>query len=106
METPNNNTENPNNNSSQADNKSTTVVVNQINSNGLGVAGLVLAIIGLFLCWIPILNWILWILGAALSVAGLFKNPKGAAIAGTVISFIDIIILIIVIASLASLMHL
>lgn len=63
-------------------------------SNGLGVAGFVLALIGLLFCWVPILNIILWILGLTLSFVGLFKKPRGLAIAGLCISCIAIIVMI------------
>lgn len=49
------------------------------NSNGLGVAGFVLALIGLFIGFVPILGWIIWLLGAIFSFAGLFKQPRGLA---------------------------
>lgn len=74
-----------------------TIIIQQAEtkkSNGLGVAGFVLALIGLLFCWVPILNIILWILGLTLSFVGLFKKPRGLAIAGLCISCIDIIILI------------
>lgn len=32
-------------------------------SNGLGTAGFVLALLALLGCWVPVLNWILWLLG-------------------------------------------
>ena len=48
------------------------------NSNGMGIAGFV------------------WLLGAIFSIVGLFKEPRGFAIAGTVISFIDLILLLLV----------
>ncbi|MDR3269436.1 MAG: DUF4339 domain-containing protein [Tannerella sp.] len=79
-----------------------TVIINPAQSNGIGTAGFVMALIALFLSWIPILGWILWILGLILSFAGLFKNPKGLAIAGFVISLIDLIILLVVVASMAA----
>ncbi|WP_208611150.1 MULTISPECIES: DUF4352 domain-containing protein [Listeria] len=63
--------------------------------NGLGTAGFILALIGLFTGWIPIVGWIVWILGIVFCVIGLFKRPKGLAIAGTIISVVGIIILII-----------
>lgn len=62
-------------------------------SNGIGVAGLVIAILGLFLGWIPILGWIILFLGVLFSFIGVFKAPRGAAIAGLIISFIEIIII-------------
>lgn len=80
-----------------------TVIVNNSNydndyddrhpTNGIGKAGLILSIIGLFLGWIPALGWLIWFLGALFSFIGLFKSPRGAAVAGFIISFIDIIIL-------------
>ena len=84
-------------------NPQTTVIVNQTEkkSNGVGLGGFILALIALFLGWVPILGWILWLVGAILSVVGLFKVPRGFAIAGTIISFIGIILLIVVFAGLA-----
>lgn len=67
------------------------VVVKQ--GNGMGVAGFVLALLGLLLCWVPILNWILWILGLVFSIIGMFKPKKGLAIAGLVISCLYILLL-------------
>ena len=64
--------------------------------NGCGTAGFVLALLGLFLGWIPYFGWIMWLLGAILSFVGLFKAPRGLAIAGFIISFISIIIIIAV----------
>ncbi|KGL45643.1 hypothetical protein EP56_03805 [Listeriaceae bacterium FSL A5-0209] len=63
--------------------------------NSLGTAGFVLALIGLFTGWIPVLGWIVWILGAVFSIIGLFKKPKGLAIAGTIISAVGVTLLII-----------
>ena len=56
-----------------------TVIVNQPASNGLGMAGLIVSIIGFFTCGFisPI--------GFLLSVFGLFKQPRGAAIAGFIL---------------------
>ena len=71
-------------------------------SNGIGTAGFVLALIGLILCWIPILDWILWLLGVIFSFIGVFRAPRGLAIAGLVISFIGIIILITFIGAIAA----
>lgn len=73
-----------------------TVIIQQTEkkSNGLGVAGFVISLIGIFLCWIPILNFILWILGLLFSFIGLFKAPRGLAITGMVLSLILIIILV------------
>lgn len=65
-------------------------------SNGLGTAGFILALIGLFLGWIPFLGWFIWLLGVIFSSIGIFKSPKGLAIIGLVLSFLGIIILITV----------
>ena len=75
-----------------------TVIINQTEkkSNGVGTAGFVLALIAVFLGWIPVLGWIIWLLGLILSFVGVFKQPKGLAIAGLVISLIGIILLLTV----------
>ena len=82
----------------------TTQVVNVqmqgvVQKNGLGTAGFVLALIGVFTSWVPALGWIVWLLGAILSVVGIFRVPRGLAIAGTVLSFIDLILLLAVVRS-------
>lgn len=61
--------------------------------NGLGSAGFVLALLGLVFCWVPVLGWILWLLGFALSFAGLFKKPVGLAITGLILSIVSAIII-------------
>ena len=61
----------------------------------MGIAGFVLALISLFIGYIPIFGWIIWLLGAIFSIVGMFKEPRGFAIAGFVISFIDIILIIL-----------
>ena len=75
-----------------------TIIINQQEnakkSNGVGTAGFVLAIIGLFFGWVPALGWIIWILGLILSFVGVFRKPKGLAIAGLVISLISLIFLV------------
>jgi hypothetical protein len=75
-----------------------TVIINQSEkkSNGVGTSGFVLAILALFLGWIPILGWVMWVLGLILSFVGIFKEPRGLAIAGLVISLIGIILLLTV----------
>jgi hypothetical protein len=90
------NTQNPQGQSGQS------VFINQFEkkSNGIGTAGFVLALIAIFLGWVPVLGWILWLLGLIFSFAGVFKEPKGLAIAGLVISLIGIILLIAVFGSL------
>ena len=65
-----------------------TTVLIQNNSNGLGTAGFVLAIIYLFTCRIPVVSFVIWSLGALFSFIGMFKSPRGLAIAGFIISII------------------
>ena len=63
-------------------------------SNGLGVAGFILAIIALFLGWIPIVGWVIWILGLLFSFIGIFKAPRGLAIAGLIISLLGLLVIV------------
>lgn len=70
-------------------------------SNSMGTAGMVLAIIALFTSWIPVLGWIVWVLGLIFSIVGVFREPRGMAIAGLVISFIGLITLIVIIGAIA-----
>jgi len=79
------------------------IIINQApqnQSNGVGTAGFVLSLITLFLGWVPVLGWILWILGLIFSFAGVFKSPRGLAIAGLVISLIDLILLVAVFSAI------
>jgi hypothetical protein len=80
------------------------VFIVQNKSNGIGTAGFVLALIGLLFFWVPVIKWILWFLGAIFSIVGCFKEPRGLAIAGVVISFIGIILIIAFVGALASLL--
>ena len=57
-----------------------------------------LSILGLALFWVPIVDLILWFLGFLFSFIGMFKRPKGKAIAGLIISVISIVVIIIVYA--------
>lgn len=65
-------------------------------TNGIGTAGFVLALTAIFLGWIPIIGWLIWVLGVIFSFIGVFKEPRGLSIAGLVISFIGVILLILV----------
>ena len=82
------------------------IIVNQVaakQGNGVGTAGFVLALIN-FLCFIPFIGgFILWtvgLLGLILSFAGVFKKPRGLAIAGLVISLIQFILSILVFSAI------
>lgn len=89
---------------SEQSNTGQTIIINQqeTKSNGIGVAGFVLAIIALFLGWIPVLGWILWILGLILSIVGMTRKPKGLSIAGLVISLIGIILQLVIFSAIAA----
>ena len=82
--------QNPNNYSGQ------TIIVNQAGkqSNGIGTAGFVLAVLAVVLCWFPILNLLLWLLGLIFSFVGVFKSPRGLSIAGLSISLLGIILIL------------
>jgi hypothetical protein len=47
-----------------------------------------------------VLGWILWILGLVLSFVGVFREPRGLAIAGLVISLIGLIIITTVVGAI------
>ncbi len=68
--------------------------------NGMGTAGFVLALLGLIFCWVPVLDWILWILGLIFSIIGVCRKPKGLAIAGLIISCLYIILVTVVIGAI------
>ena len=88
--------------SNEQSNSAQTIIINQQEkkSNGIGTAGFILALIALFFGWIPVLGWIVWLLGLILSFVGVFNKPKGMAIAGLVISLIGIIFLLTVFGAL------
>ena len=71
-------------------------------SNAMGTAGFIIALVTIFLFRIPVLGWILWLLGLIFSGIGVTRKPKGLAIAGLVISLIGLILLIVVIGLLAT----
>lgn len=64
--------------------------------NAMGIAGFILSIIGVLFGWIPLFGNVIWLIGLILSIIGLFKAPKGLAIAGTIISFVSLIFIIII----------
>ena len=79
-----------------------TVIVYQRQTNGTGVAGFILSLIALFMGWLPVLVWILWLLGLILSSAGVSRKPNGLAIAGIVISLISLALLLLISVGVAS----
>ncbi|MDR2057534.1 MAG: hypothetical protein LBP83_04500 [Dysgonamonadaceae bacterium] len=88
-------------NSEQGSQQRQTIIIDQQQqSNGAGTAGFVLALLTQFLGWIPVLGWILWLLGLIFSCVGLAKRPRGLAIAGLVLSLISVIVTLVVFAIL------
>lgn len=94
MET-NNNTQITDQNSGQ------TIIIKQEVSqkNVIGIAGFVMSITGLILCWVPIIKWLLLVPAFLLSFIGMFKKPRTLAIIGTIISALVIIIIMMIKAS-------
>lgn len=65
------------------------------NTNGMGTAGFVLALIALLVGWVPGLGWICWLLGLIFSCVGMARMPKGLAIAGLVISVFGLVLILV-----------
>ena len=62
--------------------KGLTIMAENTNKNGLAVAGFVVALIGLILSWIPLVNVfgvILCAVGFILALIGAFKKPRTLA---------------------------
>lgn len=75
--------------------------------NGLGLAGFIIAIVGLVLCWIPILGTLLlfvaWVLSVIGLIIGIVKKKKIVlAIIGLALSTIGYIVAAVVLASVTS----
>ena len=65
-------------------------------TNGVAIAGLITSIVALICSPIPLLCWVLWIVGLILSCVGLGKKThKKLAVAGLLLSIIDFIVLIV-----------
>lgn len=71
------------------------VIVKTSRTNGMGTAGFVLSLITLFIGWLPVIGWILWLLGLIFSLIGVFKAPRGLAIAGLVISLLGVVCILL-----------
>ena len=74
--------------------------------NGIGLAGFIIALVSFFTGEIPVIGWIIWLLGAIFSIIGLFKKPKGFAIAGTILSFFALIVIIMIVGAIGGMMSL
>lgn len=71
-------------------------------SNGIGTAGFVLSLLTFVLGWVPVLSWILWVLGLIFSAIGMTKRPRGLAIAGFIISLIDVLFIALLFGMIAA----
>lgn len=79
------------------------VNVNQSQGNGLGVAALVLGIIGIVFFWVPFVNWISGVLAIIFGAVGVRKPvKKGVAKAGLILGIINIGLDILAITLLAT----
>lgn len=88
-------------NEQNTENTRKEIVIIPSKSNDIGLIGFCISLLALFLFWFPIFGWPLWVVGLALSFIGVFKEPRGFSIAGLVISFVGLIMLILFITVLA-----
>lgn len=69
----------------------------------MAVAGLVMGIIALVLCWVPFLNWIMSLLGIIFGALGMSKanriggRGKGMAVAGLICAILGVVVSILLI---------
>ena len=54
-----------------------------------------MSILELVFCWVPILRILFGFLGFLFSLIGVFKRPRGAAIAGLIIWLIGVIAIVV-----------
>jgi hypothetical protein len=66
-------------------------------TNGIGTAGFVIALISAVFFWLPIVSQILWFFGAIFSFIGMFKPSRGLAITGFIISFVNLIVILVIV---------
>jgi len=74
----------------------------QAGNSGMAIASLVLGIVGLVLCWVPLLGLAASIVGLILGIKGQRSTGKGMAIAGIVLSSIGLFISAIIFIAWAS----
>lgn len=87
----------------ESGNTNQTVVVQTEKSsagNSLGTAGFVLAVLAIVFSWLPFVNFILWMLGLIFSFVGIFKQPRGLAVAGFVLSMMGIILICVLVCGI------
>lgn len=69
----------------------------------MGIAGFVMSLITLFFGWIPFFGWVAWVLSLVFSFIGVFKRPRGLAIAGLILSIVGLIFIVFLYALIAAL---
>ena len=76
-------------------------------TNGLAIAGFVLALCAVVLFWLPVVAQIVWVLGLIFSAVGLAKARKtagrprfGLAVAGLVVSLAGVVMFTLALAGL------
>lgn len=74
--------------------------------NSIGTIGFMLALIGLILGWLPAVglpgwvqtaSWVVWLAGLIFSFIGVFRVPRGLAIAGLILTFLGLILIIVIV---------
>jgi len=73
-----------------------------VEKNNIGLTGFILSIVAIVISLVPVVGWLCWLLGLILSIVGVFKKPRGFAIAGIVISFIGFIIMFLILGILGT----
>jgi hypothetical protein len=68
--------------------------MSEVKTNRIGKAGFVLALISIFLGWLPGLGWMIWVSGLVFSFIGLLKAPTGFPIAGFFLSALALLLVI------------
>jgi len=85
---------------SYAPQQPTTIIVREKSkSNTIGVIGFICSLVSILLCGVGGIGIFVWIFGFLFSLIGIFKEPRGFAIAGFIISLIDLLALFIIIGA-------
>lgn len=66
-------------------------------TNGMGVAGFVLALVSVFGTWLPFVGGLTWLLGLVFSCIGLTRRPRGLAVAGLIISLVWLLLWLVLV---------
>jgi type II secretory pathway pseudopilin PulG len=78
------------------------MAIGEPQSNKLAVVGLVLAILGILICWVPFLGSVLCLLALVLAIVGLVRanrgrSGKGVAVTGVVLGSLGMVLSIVLI---------